>query len=279
MTSPIISCLVEISTAFQDEIVTPSGLRFFLDGSYNKNYTATVVGKIAALPIKAQSEKDAKILANLAIGDEVCISYMVVFDVEYESDGFQFMEVTEGSEMMRSWISGAGEKLDVVALPGKIKPHWVGYYRNKFNQHVDGCEGDQSTVERWLSQFSMGKTDKYHHRNKFNFNGKDYWKADLQDIFAKRVNGEIVSVSNRVICEPVEEDMPLDIKYNIAQIGTDVKIRYQDRGLVISGGENKGINKGDIVAFPPNVLEKYEFFGKEYYLINESFVHGKFCKQ
>lgn len=270
--------MLTLDKAFQDEIITPSGLRLFLDGSYNKNFTATVTGTIAALPIKAQSPKDQKILDSLNIGDEVCLSYLVVFDVEYESDGNQFMPATEGNEMMRSWISGAGEKLDVVALPGKITPTWVGYYRNKYGQLVDGTQGRQSDVERWLAQFPIGKTDRYYHRNLFNFNGQDYWKCEMQDIFAKRVNGEIISLSNRIICEPVEEEIPIEHKLQIANFGDDVKIRYQDRGRVLSGGDRKGVKKGDVIAFQPTILEKYEFWNKEYFLVNENYVHGKFVE-
>ena len=275
---PINGIFVTIDKAFQDEITTPSGFKLWLDGSYNKNFTATVTGRVAALPVKAKSPSQEKILRELSIGDEIAFSYQVVFDLDYVSDGNQFMPVTENNDRARKWISGDGEKLfvDCIRNQKTWSDIWIGYYLNKYNQHVDGVQGSQEDVERWLSQFPIGKTDRYVHSNLFNFNGKDYWRCELSKILAKKVNGNPVALSNRVICSPIEEPMPVEFKIQVASLTDDVKIRYQDRGKIISGHTNiRGLKRNDTIMFPDRFVEKYELWGKEYYLVNKNFVHSK----
>lgn len=278
MTHPLHSVLLSLDEAFQSEIVTPSGLKLFLDGSYNKNFTATVTARIAGLPIKAKTKKEQKILDQLKIGDEVCISYLVVFDLNYASDGERFMETSEGSEYMRSWANGKGERLEVVALPAihSINPTWVGYLKSNRNELIDGIQGTQSEVERWLSQFQLGKTDQYTFNNLFSFNGKEFWRCDLSHIYAKKQKGHVVSVGDKVICIPIEEEIPDFIKGQLGNIANDTKIRYQDRARVIHSGINKKFKKDEVVAFNPNFLEKYQMWGKEMYVIGDHLVHGKY---
>lgn len=280
MSHPLHCALVQFESAFQDEIVTPSGLRLYLDSSYNKNFTVTVTGTIAALPIKAKTPKEQKILDQLSIGDEVCVSYLVIHDLDYISDGEQFMETSEGSDLMRSWQNAKGEKLEVIALPAihSFNPTWVGYYKSKRNELIDGVQGSQSTVEKWLAQFPLGKTDRYTFNNLFSFNGQEYWKCEFSQIYAKKHKGHIVSVGEKIICLPIDEEIPDFVKADLRNITGDVKIRYQDRARVLHSGINKRFKKDEIIAFNPAFLEKYEFFSKEYYIISDHLVHGKYVK-
>jgi len=71
----------------------------------------------------------------------------------------------------------------------------------------------------------------------------------------------------------VEEKLPETLT-NMLAMGADLKIRYQDRLRVLSGGEKLGLKENNVISFPPNHLEKYTFFGKEYYLINEKSIFG-----
>lgn len=278
MGSPVTGIFVSIDKEFQDEIVTPSGFKLWLDGTYNKNFTASVTGKITALPITAKSEQHKNILRQLKIGDEVAFSYKVVSDIDYVSDGDQFMPSTEGDEQYREWVTGRGEKLHAYCLKNQRtwSDIWIGYHLDRYNQHVDGIQGSQEDLEKWLSQFPIGKTDRYTHTNLFEFNGKKYWKCELDQIFAKKVDGKPVSVSNRVICLPVEEQVPLEVKQYLVKFGEDAKVRFYDRGKVVSGHTNlDGVKRGDTVMFPERFLEKYEIWGKEYFLVNKMFVHSK----
>lgn len=270
---PISQVLVQIEQAFQDEIITDSGLKLYLDPSYQKAWQSTVQGVVSRLPIKV-NPKDKAIYDQLKVGDEVAMSFQVVADFEFKSDSDQFMPVTEGNDMYREFTNAKGYWVKVYALPGKISALWVGLYQDNRTNLIDGIQGTQSQVETWLSQFPIGKTDIYSFNNLFTYNGEDYWKADLDQIFAKKVKGHWVAIGNRVIMKPVDEKVP-DQYLIDAHKGNDVQIRHQDRGRTITGGKSKGIKKDDVISFDPRHLEKYIFDHKEYYLINQELIKGK----
>ena len=265
---PVSQVLLNLATPLQEEIITPSGLKLYLDGTYNKNYTATVTAKIAELPLNYRDKK-------LKEGDEVCISYQVVYDMDYGSDGKRFMPTTEGNDYFREFVNGRGEKIGLYALPkrsGLSKAEWVGVYQDKFRNVVDGTQGHQSKVETWLAQFPIGKTDDYRFNNFFEFGKHDYWKCDISEIFAKRENGHLIAVSDRVICKPYEEDAPQEVIQQVKHANS-VKIRYQDRGIVLSSPV-KEYKKEQIVSFNPEKVEKYSFYGRDYYLIRHDLING-----
>ena len=276
---PISNVLIQMDKAFQDEIITESGIKFFIDPSYNKSYQVTVTGKIAGLPTQYHP-KHQNIIDSLNIGDEVCFSYRIAAELTFEGDGARFMEATEKNDYVKEFINGKGEKVRVYALPtrrGISKLTWVGMYLSRRDEYIDGCQGTEDEVERWLSQFPFGKTDIYTFDNFFEYNKQEYWKCELTDIFAKKVKGHLVAVGDRIICSPVETDLPPGLIQNI-QHTSSVKLRYQDRGRIISGGKRIGLKKDTIISFSPNICEKYNFYGKEYFLIKENFVLGKWSK-
>lgn len=273
--TPVNQVLLSIKKIFQDEIVTQSGLKLYFDGSYEKNWSAAVTATITHLPLKV-AKKDNKILESLSVGDEVAMSYQIVADLTFGSDSRQFIQATEDNPYVREFVNGRGEWVKVYALPkrsGIPGIMWCATYSDSKRQFIDGCQGDEESIERWLSQFPFGKTDNYTFNNFFEFRKKDYWKAGLDDIFAKKVKGHWVAVGNRIICKPVEEKVPEPFLIDRHK-GHDVKIRHQDRGRVLSGGKSKGIKKDQIIACDPRHLEKYTFDGKEYFLINENLVTG-----
>lgn len=277
MYTPVSQVLLTIPKAFQDELITDSGLKFFLDPSYKKELNVSVTAKIAALPINPHP-KDKKILDQLKVGDSVGVSYQIVSDLQFGSDRNQFMSALEENPHVKEFYNAKGESVKVYALPARAgiqKAIWCGMYLTKQKELIDGVQGDEETVERWLSQFPFGKTDIYTFNNFFEYGGQDYWKCDLSQIFAKKVKGHLVAIGNRVICAPIDESVKDDRFIDTIGIKDRVKIRRQDRARVITGGKSKGLRKEDIVSFYPNHVEKYQFWGKDYYMVREDFILGR----
>lgn len=273
--TPINQVLLAIPKALNDEIVTDSGLKLYLDPSYSKEWHSAVVATIAALPIK-YSPKEKNIVDQLKVGDEVVMSYQVVADFDFQDDGLQFMKATDDNTHTEEYVNGKGEWVKIYALPkftGISKIQWVGVYQDRTRKVIDGRQGTESEIRRWLSQFPIGKTDVYRFNNYFEYEGKEYWKCNLNQIFAKKADGHLVAVGDRVICKPIDEDLPAHIKGNIIET-TDVKIRHQDRARVLTGGKGKGIKKDQVVSFSPSHLEKYDINSKPYYLINQNLING-----
>lgn len=274
--TPVSQVFLHIDKALQDELVTDSGLKLYIDPSYRKEWQASVTATITELPAKV-NPKEKNIIDNLQVGDEVAISYRVVADFEFKGDGHRFMECVEPNEYVKDFRNGKGDRLSVYALPKRKGlthiPMWVGVCQDKRGEVISGVQGTEHEVSRWMAQFPLGKTDDYSFNNFFAYNGEDYWKCDLTEIFAKRVKGHLVAIGNRVICVPIDEEVPDEVLVG-QRNGHTVQIRYQDRARVLSSG-NKKFKKGEIVSFEPDKLEKYSFFGKDYYLINENFIQGK----
>lgn len=266
--TPINSVLLCLDRALNDEIITTGGLKLFLDPTWNPEWNASVTGVVFGVPVNCPE--------NVNIGDEVAFSYTVVSDrTSTKVDYFQ--PIFEPTKFYKRYLNQMGQKLTIVAMPGTIKPLWVGSLTDRYNEPLTGVTGTESDVERWMSQFNFSSHQDMRFNNLFNFNGKDYWRAGIEDIFAKRVKGEIVAIGDRVIMQPVEENIKERIEIIEGKIlpYQSVKVRFQDRGKVLSGGEDMGIKKGDIVSFDQRFLEKYKFWNKDYYLIKKHRISGK----
>jgi len=273
--NPIGQILLKIDKSLQDEIITDSGIKFYLDPSFNKEWQATVTATIAALPVK-YANKYANIISQLKVGDEVCISYRVVADFAFKGDGHRCMAATEDNPHKQEFINGKGERILKAAMPkrsGFAGIMWVGTLTNKFGDYIDGVQGDESAVDRWMAQFPFGQTDDYAFNNYISYKGEEYWKCNISDVFAKKVNGKLVAIGDRVIGRYVEEEVPEDVKRSLMYNG-DMKIRYQDRLRVLTGGEDLGLKENNTINFITGHLEKYSFYGKEYYMIRKKSING-----
>lgn len=270
---PITQVLLTVDKPLQDEIITDSGLKLYISPDYKKEWQATVTATVAFLPLKVLP-KYQHIFDQLKVGDEVAMSFQVVADFAFQSDAPQFMPIYDDNPYYRQYVNGKGEWLSVYAIKGRIAPIWIGVYENSRRQLIDGVQGSEHDLDRWMAQFSIGKTDVYSFNNLFNFDGQDYWKCDLTEIFAKKVKGHWVAIGDRVICKPIDELVPDNVLLPEYR-DKDIMVRRQDRAMAITGGKNKGIKKGDVLSFNPSFVEKYTFENKEYYLIKENYVNGK----
>ena len=256
--------LVEIPKAIEDEIIISDGLKLYFDASYSPEWNVCTVGMARVIP---------DTLPNIKEGDEVAISYFVVADRTYPDYSDSFFPVMEESPFQGKWKNGKGQWLTriVMPTPTKILVHCALLQDDRMNL-IYGVDGSESDVSRWLSQFSFQDTGKYTHTNQIQVGEKIFWKVEDFNIFAKRIGDEIVSVSDRVILEPIEVD--LTTRYMLQGLlekpDDTVKGMYTDRGVVISGGESMGLKKGDIAGFEPKYCERYKIWGKECFLLKES---------
>lgn len=89
--APVDNYIIQLDKAFQDEITTPGGIKLYIDTKFSPEWNTTVTGKIVSVPDKLRSERldlRGRTVEGKA-GEEVIISYMVVFDGEpKENDTF-----------------------------------------------------------------------------------------------------------------------------------------------------------------------------------------------
>jgi len=266
---PINNIFLSLTKPIQDTIKL-GDLELYLDGSYRPEWNATVIGEIYGLPKNPKGD-NAKVVTKLKNGDKVLFDYSVVAERKFESDGGSFTEITKNSPYYQKFTNGKGERLLIVAMPGKITYIWVGTLHDKRGNFVDGCQGSEHDIERWKSQFSFGETQKFFFKNLIDTGNKDVWKADYRDIYAKIVNDELETVGNRIILEPIDVSIPQDVIKQMGMVDTiDAKVRLGDRAKVLSAPDDTNIKIGDIVGFEPQYLEKYDYNNKQYYLIKSN---------
>lgn len=251
--------LLDIPEPLMDEIILSGGLKLYQDTSYNAEWkvTASAFAKVIPASVKGVSEND-----------EVAISYFIVADRYLSNYDDNYFPVTEGNDFLEKYKNSKGFWLTKAHIPNPINK-WMCVLQDNKMDWVDGVEGTQGQVENWMMQFHFGSNDYFTYTNLVQIGDKQYWKAEDFNIFAKKVGDEIIAISDRVICKPVAVD--LTTLYNI-QNGTilppfSVVGMYTDRGEIISGGENLGLNKGDIIGFETKFCERYTLWGLECFLI------------
>lgn len=268
---PLNHVLLEMPNPLVEEIITNGGLKLFIDPSYHPEWNCTVTGKVIGAPLKIKTP--------LKEGDEVAFSYGVVADTTFGTEGDFFMPVTEENPYQMKFVNSASHTLTITSLPpvfGKFTNIWAGLLVDEYNNHLDGFQGKESDVKRWMAQFKFSGVQDFKYKNLIEADGKIMWKATVNDIYAKKEGDKIVAVGDRVICEPIEVDVKyrLEVQSGIHIPASSVKIRYYDRAKVISGGSEIGIKEGDIVGFHHNFVEKYEFWGKQYFVIKTKRING-----
>lgn len=263
---PINNIFLSLTKPIQDTIKM-GDIELYLDGSYRPEWNATVVGEVYSLPQFSKGDS-ASVVSQLKEGDKVLFDYSVVAERKFESDGDAFTETTKDSPYNQRFTNGKGDKLVIIAFQGKIAKQWVGTYVDKRGNFIDGVQGSEHDLERWKAQFNFSTTQSFVFKNLLDTGNKDVWKADYRDIFAKIKNDELITVSNRIILEPIDIEMPKDVIKQMGIVDTvNAKVRLGDRAKVISAPKDSNVKEGDVVGFEPQYVEKYEYNNKNYYLI------------
>jgi len=277
MVKPINKVLVSIPQAFEEEIVTESGFRFYKDPTYQKEWNATVTGTIAVMS-DLVNEENKPIFNELDLGVEVAFDYKVVADFDYASDEKHFHEVTpEGSIHIRKYVNKIGEWISVRSYPTHFGKKWVGWLQDRFLNHIDGVEGNENRLEKWLANFTFGKTDAFVFRNKIHVNKKPYWVVDFSQIIAVKHQGVWKAVGDYVCMCPLEVDVTKKVSITAGGIHIpegSIKMRFFDRALHLNGAEKLGIGFGEVISFEEKYVIRYEIEGKQYFFIKQSRVDG-----
>lgn len=266
--------LISIDKALNDEIILEGGLKLYIAPDYNPEFHATVTGKVYSLPANPKKE-DKQIINQLKIGDEIAFNYRVVISKEFKPNKESFQTI-QNLNHAKVFVNNKKHKIIVNALPFKGKVIWVGCLLDGRGAPIDGRQGNAREIEKWLAQFTFGSDAPFVYKNLLSYEETDVWQAEAINIYAKKTSEGIVSLGDRVIMKPISIDVTkqVSIMNGIQLPDSSILTEYNDLGIVVSGGERIGINKGDTVLFDPLYAEKYNFFGSDYLLIKEKRVHA-----
>lgn len=264
---PIHKVFLKIDKPFEDEIQMGE-LKLYVNPEYNPEWRSTTSAVVANTPIGYNGK--------VKKGDEVAVSFRVVATRSFVHDKRELFSPVEENPYQRKFLSNQGSWIQVIAFEGLIGLSWVGTCVDKFNNFVSGMQGNEHELERWLSQFSFSQEEKYNFDNLIEIGGDKFWKCNTDEIFAKKVNGKIVAVGDRIICQPIEADVKdrYEIMTGNALPYNTVRVRLQDRAYMVSGGEDMGFKEGDILAFRESYVERYNLWGKDYFLVKKKRIIG-----
>lgn len=269
---PINEYLIELDSALIETIKSKGGVEFYIAAEFAFEWNVSVTGRVVAIPENGRLRNE-----HIKLNDEVAISYMVVNDRKFIADRHIFKPYIDEA-YHKQYYNGKGEWLRITGLNlpnGKVL--WVGTYTNKFHKLIDGCEGTETDMNHWLSQFPMSNAKNFVFKNLVIIDGKEYWKVEKELIFAKKLKNRLFSCSEYILCKPILLDLTqrISIMKGIHLADQSIMTRYFDRATVVSGGSEFGIKKDDIISFEEKYVNKYMLFGEEYFLIKDSRVLGK----
>ena len=263
---------LKLDSALQSEILLANGQKLYIAAEWDIENNATVVGKVAYLPQTAKGE-GREVLSQLEVNDEVAFSYSVCADTAFNDATESFVETSEGSDYLKLFQNGKGDKIKIMALPGNIAPIWVGVLNDKRGEWIDGVQGRESDVNRWLSQFSFGDSSQLRFKNFFDLDGEEVWKCDYRNFFCKKSGDSIKALGDWIVCEPVyiDKTTAYNIENGVSLPPMSVALMLTDRAIVVDGG---GFNEGDIVGSEERFFGIYQLWGKKYMIIKKRNVKG-----
>ena len=275
MQTPKNKVLLKLDKLYTDELILEGGLKLYLDPTFRPEWNVTVSGTISALP------KDG--LMGLRLGERVFFSYNVVNERKWEDDRKFFVRNNVGNEMMREYTDKMGGTIKVVAFHGAIKKNWGATYVDEFGRFVDGCQGDEEDIDRWLAaNFKFGYAQDMIYKNLVHVDGYDFWMAEAEDIFAVKRKGKLVATKGYAICKPIKIDISkrIAIEKGIFLPTNAIVAVPQDRAKVITMGkcaDNYPVSAedGDVVKFENRMVEKYTFEGENYFVVKHNRILGK----
>ena len=112
------------------------------------------------------------------------------------------------------------------------------------------------------------------YKNRLNYNGKDYWAADISKIFAVIRNDEIIMLNGYVMAMPFSEDLIITQDY----VKSTRKCKFS---RVIHIGEPRTnqpkieVSQDDQIYYNPKKVTKYEINRKPFIILTQQQVFGK----
>lgn len=212
---------------------------------------------------------------GIKTGDEVIFSYLVISEKVYVDSPDTFRKVQEIPGVTTEWRNDAG--LMLRKFKGPFPGMWDAMAMSLKGELIGTSHGTEDQVDRFLSQFSFSNS-KGRFKNLFEVNGKDLWKVKKGFIMGVRRGESVELFNNQVLALPLYVDMTtrVNLEQGLRLPDRYVQAEYDNMAKVVSGGKELGLKEGDFVVFEKKYVQKYKFWGKDYYVIPDRRVFGVF---
>lgn len=271
--SPFNNLLVEITNKYEEQITFKSGVKLYIDTSFNPNFHATSEGIVHSVPMALRGPSAGEKM-NIRPGDTVIFSYKMVGDVTFKDNTDLFRMTSVGEGYATEWMNQERETLRLIAGYDKGKP-WVAMWLDKHLNLLQGKKGTQGECENWMAMnFRFAEGEGFQYDNRLYYKDKELWRVEYEFIFGYKRDGHLHMCSNYLLVEPIVEDLPRMISTSLIRPESHRFCVMENKGW-LRAGEREGLRKGDVLYFDPNMKEKYSFFGTPMYIVRRKFVLGK----
>src|SRR6202012_4297319 len=163
--SPFNNILVEITKKYDDELKFASGVKLFIDPSFNPKFHATSEGIVHSVPLALKGSSTGEKM-DIRPGDTVIFSYKTVGDVTFADNTHLFRMTSKVEGYATEWMNQERETLRLVAGYEKGKP-WCAMWLDKRLNLLQGKRGTQGECENWMAtnfKFAEGEGFQYDNR-------------------------------------------------------------------------------------------------------------------
>lgn len=273
--APFDKVIVKLKSHYSDEIQFQSGVKLYIDPSYNPNFHATSDGIVHSVPVGLRGS-NSKIIPIIRPGDEVLFSYKTVGDITFQDNTELFRMTTKGEGFFTTWMN---QERFTLHMEKTLKDRqWAVVYTDRFGEWIAGKVGTQGECENWMTRnFKFATGEGFTYDNKFYNSEEELWRVDYSYVFAIRRDGHMKMVGDYLLVEPIVENLPELIQSSrFIRPEMDRMIVREDKGWLRCGGRGSdGMRNGDVIYFDPNMKEKYNIQGKPWYVVKKQYVTGK----
>lgn len=158
---------------------------------------------------------------------------------------------------------------EIVSLPSVVTNDKRGYegFSTKDMKVGDSVIFRYDVIHSYTS-------DNTRFKNMFWYNGKEYWVADIQKIFAVIRKGEIIMVNGYCMLESYNNPMNIIIPHTMKNIDGIGSALLTHIGNNLTHLKNAKANPGDTVFFDPRKIQKYEIGKKKFAILTQKQLMG-----
>jgi len=114
----------------------------------------------------------------------------------------------------------------------------------------------------------VGGTATY--KNMFWFRGQEYWKVDIQQLYAVIRNEQIIMVNGYCMVEEMSEPSQIVVPAKMKKILRTSTATLTGIGNPLEGQERISAERGDIVHYNPNKVITYQIKGKKFGILKQN---------
>lgn len=281
--------LVELDKAFQDELVSDGGMKFYKDTTFRPEWNTTITGRVASVPKRltignGQSHSldpdRIKIYENVRPGDEIVFSYLVVMNRKMtDNAGELFTRDQPLSPYVTVWTNPNG--LQIVREYLMNNKYQIALIDTKTKIVVDVVKGGEKDVEDFMGKYMPTENYGFNYGNLFPHDGNDYWMVDYSNAIAIKRGDKYEMVGDYVLLEPIREPFRgiYEGLLEIYEIKQDTDFRATARlisiGLPLKGSPKLNVKPNDIIVTDIRYVEKYEIDGHDYWVVRQKYIYGK----